>query len=549
LTDAKGQRGGGTVLALKTRAGVVTGYRALLPRHLSAAPPGHANPKTFRQPVGDTFATEGEAREFLDGAILQLQKNPYVGPGDTFRTYADLELEARSAAAHRDYPTPALARAALGSWKTARTRWVETAPFAGWPPRSVTADDVQDWVNWLTTRARSARGTPLASATIRLIMAFVKRAFARVKGLRPNPAAGLELPPRRAPRVPYLRLDNQRALLGRIHMADGKPLLSLADRVMIGCGMGAGLRIGELLAIEITDVHLDCEDPYLEINFGGAERSDTKAKKRRIVQLFEPGLGFWRLWLSHFYRTGSRLVFAGERGGYRADWPDQFPNWSTAAAFPNMTSHIMRHTYAVAVLSGSWGYEPRSMEFLRQQLGHSSVQITEYYYGEFAEGFSRDTVRRMTGRAPSTPKAPVTALELLGLTAPFLFGSALGSAVNVSERKGREKSRHKQKPRVLPETPKTPSKPPLLLPSLDRRSNHSEALDRRLPPPEIAGWWGPAAPPAVALAFPFLDAGPALRRDLPALAAAADSDDADAFADAFGRAMAEHAANLPGLSA
>jgi hypothetical protein len=147
----------------------------------------------------------------------------------------------------------------------------------------------------------------------------------------------------------------------------------------------------------------------------------------------------------------------------------------------------------------------------------------------------------------------VTALDLLGLTEAPRLGSAPGSAKTVSGRNQKGIPALLDQPRYSPKHAKTPLKPLILPPSLDRGSNDSRGwISGEIGAPDgppLAGWWGPSRPPAVALAFEFLDAGPALRRDLPALAAAADSDDADAFADAFGRAMAEHAANLPGLSA
>ncbi len=61
---------------------------------------------------------------------------------------------------------------------------------------------------------------------------------------------------------------------------------------MVGCGMGAGLRIGELRAIEIEDVHLDSEDPYLTVKYGGAGHVPTKGRRTRRVELFELCLRF-----------------------------------------------------------------------------------------------------------------------------------------------------------------------------------------------------------------------------------------------------------------
>ena len=79
----------------------------------------------------------------------------------------------------------------------------------------------------------------------------------------------------------------------------------------------------------------------------------------------------------------------------------------------------MRHTFAVAMLPGSWGYDPQSLEFVQQQLDLADRTTTERYYGAYEVGTWQKTVARMVGREPrmENPKA-VTAVQLLGLDVP-----------------------------------------------------------------------------------------------------------------------------------
>ena len=78
-----------------------------------------------------------------------------------------------------------------------------------------------------------------------------------------------------------------------------------------------------------------------------------------------------------------------------------------------MSSHIMRHSYAVAMLSGTWGYEPKSLDFVSQQLGHADRITTERFYKKFEGGTWRREVRHMTGRSDG-PRRIWTADQLLG---------------------------------------------------------------------------------------------------------------------------------------
>ena len=56
---------------------------------------------------------------------------------------------------------------------------------------------------------------------------------------------------------------------------------------------------------------------------------------------------------------------------------------SVTARVDRLSSHGMRHTYAVAMLSGTWGYEPKSLEFVSDQLGHAELQTTQRYYAAY----------------------------------------------------------------------------------------------------------------------------------------------------------------------
>jgi integrase len=246
---------------------------------------------------------------------------------------------------------------------------------------------------------------PLSASYIQSIRTLTEAVFRRA-GIEPNPAKDLRVPKSKTPKVPYLDVHAIR----RFFSAES---IDAADRLMVACGMGTGLRVGELLSLERADVHLDDHDPHIVIRYGGPDNSPPKGKRVRRVEVFEPALSAWRCWLRDFYRGGD-LVFGGERGGYRAAWPEQFKAWAASAGQAKLTSHIMRHTYAVALLNGSWGYKPQPMEFVSRQLGHSSLKITERYYAAWENGSAARDVRIMTQRE-ERPALPLTAAELFGI--------------------------------------------------------------------------------------------------------------------------------------
>lgn len=424
----KAEHGRGTVRAIRNRKNEITGYQALLPRELSKAPPGHPNPNDYREPLGEPMPTEAAARGMLDAAIAQLRRTPNMGRGPNFAWMLDAEIKGRHTRARQELGTDVKANKLVSTWRSMERTWFAKAPFYQWTCGQVSSGDLQAWVTELRDNAETHKGEPLSPDYIRGIIMIARAVFDRAN-VKPNPARDLTLPERSTPKIPHWLLDVQRLVFG----ADEQKL-SRYDKLMIGCGMGAGLRVGELLAVELGDVFLDGPDPHLVVRYGGANRTPTKSRKPRTVELFEPGLGFWRLAMAaraealatskSKRRCKSRLVFVGQRGGYQKHWPELFPWWGEALDLPGeTTSHIMRHTYAVSMLSGAWGYEPRTLEFVQKQLGHSSVAVTEKYYGAFHAGLWRSEVRRMTGRPDMAERIVVTAEGLLGAA-----GAPVGSA-------------------------------------------------------------------------------------------------------------------------
>ncbi len=407
---SKAEHGRGTVKTLRNRKNEITGYQAMLPREHSRAPVGHPNPNSYREPLGEPMPTYEAARGMLAAALRQIQKAPALGRGPNFAWMLDAEIQARHTRARQELGSDVKANLLVKNWRSMERRWFKAAPFYSWTCAQIATGDLQAWVTELTDRAESQRGEPLSPDYIRGIIMLARAVFDRAS-VKPNPARDLTLPERNAPKVPHWLPQTQREVFG----ADEEKL-PYADKLMIGCGMGAGLRVGELLAIELGDVFLDGPDPHLVVRYGGANRAPTKSRKPRTVELFDPGLGFWRLAMGEraTRRIKSRLVFVGPRGGYQKHWPELFPGWGRELDLPGeTTSHLMRHSYAVSMLSGWWGYEPRTLEFIQKQLGHSSISVTEKYYGAFCAGLWRGEVRRMTGRQDMSERTIVTAESLL----------------------------------------------------------------------------------------------------------------------------------------
>ncbi len=383
-------------------------FVARLPRALSRKKAGLKNKGDFRERLG-AFDTWEQAADVLVNAVKMRQAKPADEyRGIPFATDAESTLKRIKSDALRRYSSEAQANRRVSTSKGILTNWLGKESWLKKPTALVTHAELQATINWIAREGRTLKDKPVSSAFIRSIVGFLRAVF-EDRGIEPNPVLGLKLPPKKEPEVPYWSLREQENLF---RCAD----IPERDRVMAGCGMGLGLRKGELLALEFEDVNLDDHSPHIEVRHGGPDRSPVKGNKKRRVELFEPGLGFLRIWMAEFYQdTQGGLVFAGPLGGYQKAWPEQFPTWGELARLRHSHSHMMRHTYAVSVLSGTWGYEPQSLEFVGDQLGHADQATTERYYGAFETETWRRQVSRMTGREERPTKSDVvTAAKLLG---------------------------------------------------------------------------------------------------------------------------------------
>lgn len=172
------------------------------------------------------------------------------------------------------------------------------------------------------------------------------------------------------------------------------------DRLAIAVMLGAGLRVGELAALRLSDVSVG-EEPRVVVRFGsppakGKPAGPTKTGKTRIVPLFGVALAAMREWLELLPnwcpRNRSGAAFPAKHGGWRSTswlyftkgkrWGDGTTPWARylAAAGINrrVRVHDLRHTCAASLVSGWWGPAWELIE-VRDLLGHASITMTQRY--------------------------------------------------------------------------------------------------------------------------------------------------------------------------
>lgn len=249
-------------------------------------------------------------------------------------------------------------------------------------PAEVDADHVRAWLASLHRRRSPAtRGRKLAS--VRSFFRWLVREGSR----RDDPTAGLPMP-KLAKRLPRpLSIDDCEQLITRDERVQNQPApeggdrarrsewMVLRDRALVELLYGTGIRIGELVGLDVRDLELRAREIRV-MGKGGKERVvPIPEQARRALDAWvevrrHPGLMSEPLFISLRARREEkprRLAarearrILGERA-VRADLDE------------HVHPHRLRHSYATHLLD--MGADLREIQEL---LGHSSLSTTQKY--------------------------------------------------------------------------------------------------------------------------------------------------------------------------
>ena len=172
------------------------------------------------------------------------------------------------------------------------------------------------------------------------------------------------------------------------------------------CAARTGLRMGELLALQWQDV--DWQGRFIEVrrNFTHWQLTTPKSgESRRVDMSRELGHTLKDVLLERQVdagATGTKIplwVFPSETGGllHPHNLRDRvFYGLLKKAGLRQVRFHDLRHTFASLLLQ-----QGESPVYVKEQLGHSSIQITVDCYGHLIPGGNKQAVDRL-----DTPPSP-----------------------------------------------------------------------------------------------------------------------------------------------
>lgn len=159
------------------------------------------------------------------------------------------------------------------------------------------------------------------------------------------------------------------------------------------CALRTGLRQGELLGLQWSDVDFNNRMLLVRRNIvKGVETTPKNHQQRRVdvsMKLKEVLVDLRRRERTRWMKKGRRLpdwVFASLEGTAldEANVRHIFYRILEKAGMRRIRFHDLRHTYASLLIQ-----QGESLAYVRDQMGHSSIQITVDTYGHLVPGGNR----------------------------------------------------------------------------------------------------------------------------------------------------------------
>ncbi len=191
-----------------------------------------------------------------------------------------------------------------------------------------------------------------------------------------NPVAGIR-PPKGAQPLPKALPVDQAVALAETHDDTTDPRLDLRDHAMVELLYGCGLRVAELIGLDVqagaqAKGWLDLEE--------GLAHVLGKGSRRRTVPVGQAAVASVQAWLTvrnGWAPAGERALFTSRLGGRLSDGQlrRRLARRALLAGLPqHVHPHMLRHSCASHVLQSSG-----DLRGVQELLGHAQVRTTQVY--------------------------------------------------------------------------------------------------------------------------------------------------------------------------
>lgn len=230
---------------------------------------------------------------------------------------------------------------------------------------SVDSDVIRDWMGSMMDKGHAATSVCRRLSAVRSLYRF---ALSR-NLVQKDPSYGVSGPRREKPLPQFLREDEMDALLAQT--IDESSLADVRARAVMLVFYEGGLRLAELVGLDDKDVDLAAR----------VLRVTGKGNKQRVVPFGDELCRALHIYMcvrdgQQAERDGQAFFVddKGKRIGRKQVYRMVHLQLSTVSTLKKRSPHVLRHTFATAMLNNG-----ASMESVRKLLGHASLKTTEVY--------------------------------------------------------------------------------------------------------------------------------------------------------------------------
>jgi len=268
------------------------------------------------------------------------------------------------------------------------------------PPRVVTRLDIDNFVE-----AQLAHG--LSATTVNRRLASVHHFFEFLADEADDDtwANPVVWPRHRVKEGQPLPRDISDANVERLFASINHP----RDRLMFGLMCWAGLRVGEVAALRLSDL-IPAGNP----EEGARLRVQGKGQKERVVPLTPALVQQWEEWLAQRPPVESEALFLTRRkeGLSERGIQDRLAHYCRQAGI-QVSCHQLRHTFGRRMAEGKM-----PLPSLSKMMGHAQVTTTQVYIAGAGVDVRADyeaALSRLEAARPGSPLFPAAPLQLTGI--------------------------------------------------------------------------------------------------------------------------------------
>ncbi|MFQ6067880.1 MAG: site-specific tyrosine recombinase XerD [bacterium] len=219
--------------------------------------------------------------------------------------------------------------------------------------------------NYLATLREKGDKPSTLNRKLSVIRMFYKFLYTEGK-IDHNPVQGISSP-RRGRKIPSFLSEREVEVILETPSVDEE--YGPRDRAILEAIYGAGLRISELVNLNLTDLNLK----------GGWVKVLGKGSKERIVPLGKQACRWVRLYLrKRPSETTDKLALFCNRYGKRLSrqtcWKIIKKYSQKAGITKKISPHTLRHSFATHLLS-----HDADLRFVQELLGHTNISTTQIY--------------------------------------------------------------------------------------------------------------------------------------------------------------------------